>query len=95
MKDRYTPEEINGVTSLVRTLTFSGDPEENVYLRIADSGPQTMSDGWIDVGGNLKIKIAGEEPISRKSGDKNETLVPITSGSEIVITYRWNTPLKP
>jgi mono/diheme cytochrome c family protein len=95
VKDRYTPEEINGVTSLVRTLTFSGDPEENVYLRIADSGPQTMSDGWIDVGGNLKIKIAGEEPISRKSGDKNETLVPITSGSEIVITYRWNTPLKP
>jgi hypothetical protein len=95
VKDRFSPEEIDGVTSLVRTLTIAGDAEEYVYLRVADSGPQTSTDGWIDVGGKLKIKIAGAEPVTRKSGDNNETLIPVTGGTEIVITYRWDAPLKP
>jgi mono/diheme cytochrome c family protein len=93
--DSFTPSEIDGVTALVRTVKIEGNPDENTYLRLADSGAQTNTDGWIDVGGDLKIRVAGAETVIRKVGDKNETLVPVAGGSTLTVTYRWNSPLKP
>ena len=93
--DTFTPEEIDGVTSLVRTIKAEGEPDENTYFRVAETGSQTNNDGWIDAGNNLSIRLTGAEPVTRKVGDKNETLVPIAAGTSLTLTYRWNTPLKP
>ena len=92
--DHFTPKEVDGVTSLVRTITTSGKAGENVYLRVADTGTQTGENGWQDIGGNMSIKIEGSEPITRKAGDKNETLVLVGTDSAFTITYRWNAPVK-
>jgi cytochrome c553 len=93
--DTFAPEMIDGVNSLVRTLKIEGDADENTYLRIAETGPQTLADGWIDVGGNLKIQLKGAEPEIRKVGDKTETLARIGGGGTLTITYSWSTPLQP
>jgi len=93
--DTFTPEEIDGVTSFVRTVKVEGTPDEHTYFRIAGSGSQTVTDGWIDAGNNLKIRLAGAEPVTRKVGDQNETLVPIAAGTILTVTYRWNEPIKP
>jgi len=93
--DTFTPVEIDGITSLVRTVKVEGDPDEHTYFRVAETGPQTVADGWIDVGGNLKVKVEGAETLSRKSGNGNETLVPVASGTTLTLTYRWNAPLQP
>lgn len=93
--DTFAPAEIDGVTAFVRTIVVEGDPDEHTYFRIAESGPQTLLDGWIDAGSNMKIKVTGAEPVLRRSGDKNETLVPVTAATTLTLTYRWNTPLKP
>ncbi len=93
--DTFTPAEIEGVTSLVRTIKVEGNPDENTYFRVAETGAQTVTDGWIDAGGNLRIRLAGAEPVTRKVAEKNETLVPIAAGTSLTLTYRWNAPLKP
>lgn len=93
--DTFAPDEVDGITSLVRTVKIEGDPDEHTYFRVAESGPQTVADGWIDVGGNLKLKVEGAETISRKSGNGNETLVPVAPGTTLTLTYRWNAPLQP
>lgn len=94
VSDHFTPKEVDGVTSLVRTITTSGKAGENVYLRVANTGTQTGENGWQDIGGNMSIKIEGAEPITRKAGDKNETLVLVGTDSAFTITYRWNAPVK-
>lgn len=93
--DTFTPETIEGVTSLVRTIRAEGNPDENTYFRVAETGSQAVTDGWIDVGGDLKIRLTGAEPVTRKVGEKNETLAPLAAGTTLTLTYRWNTPLKP
>lgn len=93
--DTFAPAGVDGVTSLVRTVKIEGDPDEHTYFRVAETGPQTVADGWIDVGGNLKLKVAGAETVTRKSGNGNETLVPVASGATLTLTYRWNAPLQP
>jgi mono/diheme cytochrome c family protein len=93
--DTFKPEEIEGVTSFVRTIKVEGAPDENTYFRVAGTGSQAVTDGWIDAGSNLKIRIAGAEPVTRKVGDQNETLVPIATGTTLTVTYRWSAPLKP
>ncbi|MCB1206927.1 MAG: c-type cytochrome [Verrucomicrobiae bacterium] len=93
--DTFAPSEVEGVTSLVRTVKIEGDPEEHTWFRVAETGPQTLTDGWLDVGNNLKVKIEGAEPVTRKSGNGNETLVPVTDATSLVLTYRWNTSLQP
>ncbi len=92
--DHFTPEEVDGVTALVRTITTTGKAGENVYLRVANTGTGTGENGWIDIGAQMAIKIEGAEPVIRKIGDKNETLVPVGSDTTLTITYRWNAPLK-
>jgi hypothetical protein len=42
----------------------------------------------------MKIKIEGADPVSRKSGGKNELLALISDNNTLTITYRWNAPLK-
>ncbi len=93
--DTFAPAEVDGVTSLVRTVAIEGEPDEHTWFRIAASGPQTVTDGWIDVGGGLKVGVAGAEPVLRKAGDRNETLVPVAAGMTLTLTYRWNGPLNP
>ncbi|MDF1741092.1 MAG: PA14 domain-containing protein [Verrucomicrobiales bacterium] len=92
--DHFTPREIDGVTSLVRTISVSGDARENTFFRVADSGTQEGGHGWIDIGNEMLIKIEGAEPVIRKVGKGNETLVPISANSAITISYRWNNPEK-
>ncbi|MAS94302.1 MAG: hypothetical protein CMO55_13980 [Verrucomicrobiales bacterium] len=92
--DRMNPEEIEGVTSLVRTIEFEGKADENLYLRLADTGSQETKDGWIDIGQKMKIKIQGADPVTRQIEGKKETLVPVSGESSITVTYRWNAPLE-
>jgi len=93
--DTFAPAEIEGVTSLVRTIKVEGNPDENTYFRVAETGSQTVTDGWIDAGNNLNIRVAGSGTVTRKVADKNETLVPVSTGSNLTVTYRWKTTLKP
>lgn len=92
--DRFDPAEVDGVMSIVRTLNVEGEADENLYLRLADTGSQEVGDGWIDVGSNLKLKIEGAGPVHRKVDGKRETLVPVSSDATITVIYRWNTPAK-
>lgn len=93
--DTFAPSEIDGVTGLVRTLKIEGKPDENTFFRVAETGFQAVTDGWIDVGNNLRVKVAGGEPVLRKSEGRNETLVPVAAGTTLTLTYRWNSPLQP
>lgn len=93
--DRFEPEEIEGVTSLVRTLKIDGAADQNTYLRIAESVSQSITNNWISVSDNLKVRVGGAEIISRRIGDKTEILVPITGNQTLTISYRWNTSLQP
>lgn len=92
--DRLKPEEIDGITSLVRTISFKGKADENLYLRLADTGSQEEKDGWINIGQNMKIEIQGADPVTRQVEGKTETLIPVSGDSTIKVTYRWNNPLK-
>ncbi|MDF1860879.1 MAG: PA14 domain-containing protein [Verrucomicrobiales bacterium] len=91
--DRFTPEEIDGVTSVVRTLKLDGNAGENLYLRIAATGSLADSDGWYDLGG-MKVKIDGADPVLRQVGGAKELLAPVSNDATLTITYRWNDPLK-
>lgn len=93
--DRFDPTEVDGVTSLVRTLSIDGDAGENLYLRLADTGSQEVASDWLDIGGNLKLKVEGAELVHRQVEGKKETLVEIAGDSTLTVTYRWNAPLKP
>lgn len=93
--DTFSPAAIDGVTSLVRTVKVEGAPDEHTYFRVAGTGPQTVAGGWIDVGGGLKLKVGGAATVVRKSGNGNETLVPVASATTLTLTYRWDTPLQP
>jgi hypothetical protein len=93
--DTFTPTEVDGVTSLVRTVKVEGNPDEHTYFRVAETGSQAVADGWIDAGSNLKVKVEGAETVTRKSGGKDETLVPVAAGTSLTLTYRWNAPLQP
>lgn len=91
--DRLDPLE-EEATGFVRTVTFDGKAAENLFLRVADIGPQTLKDDQIDIGHGMKISIEGADPVIRKTEKANETLVPITDDAVISITYRWNDPIK-
>lgn len=91
--DAFVPAEIDGVTSLVRTVRIEGEPDEHTYFRIAETGPQTLADGWLDVGSGLKVKLEGPAPLIRESEGKTETLVPVAAGTTLTLIYRWNAPL--
>jgi len=93
--DRFDPAMVDGVQSLVRTLKVEGEADENLYLRLTNTGSQESGDGWIDAGSNLKLKVEGAEPIHRQVEGDKETLVPVTSDTTITVTYRWNAPAKP
>jgi mono/diheme cytochrome c family protein len=92
--DHFTPEEIDGVTSVVRTLKLDGKAGENLYLRVAATGSLADSDGWYDLGA-MKVKIDGADPVLRQIGGAKELLAPVSSDSTLTITYRWNAALKP
>ena len=92
VNDSFSPKEVDGVMSVVRSVGISGKPAKHTYMRLADTGPLTIKDGWIDVGKNLSLKLEGAKPIIR--GDsKKELLVEIEGQSESKITYRWNKAL--
>jgi mono/diheme cytochrome c family protein len=93
--DFFAPEEIEGVTSLVRTLTIDGVAEQSVYLRVSDSVSETVANGWTTVSDELKVRVVGAETITRRNGDQTELLVPIAGKQTITISYRWNTSLQP
>lgn len=93
--DRFEPQEIEGVTALVRTLKIDGVADESTYLRLAVSGSETTTNPWIEVSDNLKIRIGGAETINRKIDGRSETLVRITGGQTLTLAYRWNTSLQP
>jgi len=93
--DRFEPRGIDGVTSLVRTLTFEGKAPEDAWFRAAANGSQKAGDGWRDVGSGLKIRIRGGEPVVREIDGRAETLVPVPGGGTITVTYRWDDPLRP
>ena len=94
MTDHFTSAESDDVRAILRTVKLEGKAGENLYFRIADTGSQEEADGWYDIGGNMKIKIEGADPVSRKSGGKNELLALISDNNTLTITYRWNAPLK-
>lgn len=93
--DTFAPAEIDGVHSVVRTLAIEGNPDEHTWFRVANTGSLKNENGWFDVGQGLKVKVEGGEPTTRKSGDREELLVPISTGSALTLTYRWNAPLRP
>jgi len=91
--DRFDPKGDNA-TAIVRTITVDGKAGENLFLRVADTGPQTEKDGWIDIGSGMKISIKGAEPVIRKTEKGSETLIPVSDDAVLTVTYRWNGPLK-
>ncbi|HRQ90282.1 MAG TPA: PA14 domain-containing protein, partial [Bacteroidia bacterium] len=84
--DTFAPAGIDGVTSLVRTVRIEGEPDKHTFFRVAETGLQTLAEGWLDVGGGLKVKIEGAEPIQRQSGGKTETLVPVAAATTLTLT---------
>ena len=91
--DSFNPAKVDGNEGFTRTVSIKGKPGENVYFRIADTGPLAEADSWFDIGGNMKIKVEGAEPTVRQSEGKKELLAPISSAADITVTYRWNEPM--
>lgn len=91
--DSFSPGGIDGVTSLIRTIAIEGEPDEHTYFRVADTGSLKLENGWHDVGQGLKVRVEGAEPTTRKSGDRDELLVPVSAATTLTLTYRWNAPL--
>lgn len=95
VSDRFEPGEIDGVTSLIRTLKIDGVADKQTYLRAAVSDSEEITDSWIGVSDHLKIQISGAETVTRRIDGRFETLVPITGDQTLTIAYRWNTSLQP
>jgi mono/diheme cytochrome c family protein len=93
--DSFEPEEIEGVTSLVRTLKIDGVADPQTYFRIADLGSHEVTGDWVTASENLKLRVAGAETITRQIGDQTEILALVTGDQTIKLTYRWNTSLQP
>jgi len=91
--DFYTPEKIDGIQSVVRTIKTEGQPAKNTYLRIANTGPLSDEEGWHDAGQNLKIRIENSDTMIRQVKGQNELLISISGTSELRVIYRWETPL--
>ena len=92
--DHFAPAKIDGVVSLTRNLKFTGKAGDNLYYRVAATGPLTEEDGWYDLG-LLNIRTAGAEPVIRQVNGKKELLLPVSDNASLTIDYRWDTPLKP
>lgn len=91
--DRLDPleEEASG---FVRTIRFDGKADENLFFRVAAIGPQTLNNAVLDIGHGMKLSIEGADPVVRKTGKGNETLVPVADNSILKITYLWMDPIK-
>ncbi len=92
--DQFTPQEIDGVSSVSRSLTFEGKADDNLYFRIAALGPLTEENGWYDMG-SMNIRVGGVEPVIRLMNGQKELLIPVTDTEAVTVDYRWDQPLNP
>ncbi len=69
--------ESGAKTTLVREYKVTADkPVENLYLRAAVGGSiSPLDDGWYDVDGQLRVRVAGGQATIRDSGGKKELVV--------------------
>ena len=63
--------------TLVRNYTVTADkPVDNLYLRAAvGSAIKPLDDGWYDVDGQMRVRVAGGAATVRESGGKQELVV--------------------
>ncbi len=83
LTDFYEPGPAGRMPSLRRTLTVTGEPSADAYLRVATGGEEG-EDGVYRIG-TLEIRVDGGEP----QFQKGEWLVPVLGAGEIEVEYRW------
>ena len=95
VSDRSESALIDESEALVRRVAVKGEAEENTYFRVANTGPLEVDEsGWYDVGGQMKLKLEGAEPVIRDGGNGNkELLAAVKGGTELTLTYRWINPI--
>lgn len=81
--------------SIVRTLTVSGQPADNVWFRavVADKIEPEGRGGWYRINNEWRLRLdAGAAPRLRQAGGKTELLVPVRTQdgrARIVQEYVW------
>jgi len=88
VSDFPNPVERGRSTVFERTLTFTADdPPQNLYFRAAaGSGIEADTDGWYRVGGEIKMRFPGGQPVVRSTAGNNDLLIPVQfDGGKAVI----------
>jgi mono/diheme cytochrome c family protein len=93
--DTFEPEELEGVTALVRTMKLDGVADPHTYFRIADIDSNPIASDWVTVSDHLKVRIEGTDTITRTIGERTEILALVKGNQTLRISYRWNTSLQP
>jgi hypothetical protein len=92
VEDFPNPVETATNVSLQRSLTISGSPKSNTYLRLA-VGTLSRDGDLIDLGDGLQLKIQNAADLQVKIRDvdgTNELLVPLSDPqTKIELEYTW------
>ena len=92
VEDYPNPVETAASVSLKRTLTISGKPKTNTFLRLAAGSISRDGDNF-DLGDGLSLSVADAEKHSatvRKSAGTQELLIPIRNEqTKIELEYNW------
>lgn len=93
--DRSESALIDDSEALVRRVSLEGEAEDHTYFRVASTGPLEIDEsGWYDIGGQMMLRLEGAEPVVRDGGNgSKELLAAVKGGTELVLTYRWVTPI--
>ena len=74
----------------VRTIKVEGNPDENTYFRVAETGAQTVTDGWIDAcllytsdaaDERSSVDLGGRRIIKKKNQQEHNGIVRVTSNT--------------
>lgn len=94
VKDGWSIGDGSSGDSLVRSLEIEGGGEtvDDLYFRVATSSEPIQIEEERVALGNMTLSVKGSKLLTRAVGDRHELLARIGGDSDLMITYRWESP---
>ena len=92
VEDFFIGSDANGKQSVRRTLNFSGEANDRLYVRLATGSIATVSEKSWRFDNKITIRVARGEAVLRGEGENREMLVPVRfegGRCRVEIDYEW------
>ncbi len=88
ISDEFTPPSLGTApkAAVTRTISITGTPPPNLYVRVADAAVTETAAGTWTIGESYSLQVVGGTPLVRGN---REILVPLSSNSKLTLTYAW------